>query len=150
MSRIITAALAVIVLSGCAELVNTPVSIKTGFPAGGSRADGTVTLVYDVDSYETYQVNWEGMQKQAQDMCVGWGYSTAERVEGELSDCIQHSMVTNQRCAQTSYSYSGESYCERYQSDTDEICRRWRVRIMYQCRTALRRLPTSDNAQTPG
>ena len=55
MSRIIIAALAVVFLSGCAELVATP--MKTGFPVGGSRADGTVTLVYEYGQYETYQVN---------------------------------------------------------------------------------------------
>ena len=129
MSRIIIAALAVVFLSGCAELLATP--MKTGFPVGGSRADGTVTLVYEYGRYETYQVNWENMQKQAQDRCVGWGYNTAERVGGELSDCIEHSIETYDLCVSKGYNLAG-SYCDGYKTETKSICQRWRISIMYQ------------------
>ena len=131
MLRIIIAALAIVFLSGCAEeLLATP--MKTGFPVGGSRADGTVTLVYEYGRYETYQVNWENMQKQAQDRCVGWGYNTAERVGGELSDCIEHSIETYDLCVSKGYNLAG-SYCDGYKTETKSICQRWRISIMYQC-----------------
>ena len=145
MSRIIIAALAVVFLSGCTELLATPKpKMKTGFPVGGSRADGTVTLVYEYGRYETYQVNWEDMQKQAQDRCVGWGYNTAERVGGELRDCIEHSIETDERCVSKEYNYNtGGSYCDGYRTETKNICQRWRISIMYQCRTLERPIPRS-------
>ncbi len=136
MPRIIIAALAVVFLSGCAELLATPEpKMKTGFPVGGSQADGTVTLVYEYGRYETYQVNWEDMQKQAQDMCMGWGYNTAEKVGGELSDCTEHSIETDERCVSKEYIYPGGSYCDGYKTETKRICQRWRASIMYQCQT---------------
>lgn len=95
------AALAVVFLSGCAVKVASA-------PVGGSRADGTVTLAYEYGLFQTPEVNWEEMLKQAQDRCARWGYLNAERFGGELRDCIQQ----------------GSSGCLR-----------WRVSIEYQCQT---------------
>ena len=100
MLRIFIAAF--VFFSGCAVQVQ-------GVPVGGSRADGTVTLAYEyMDLIEIPEVNWEEMQKQAQDRCARWGYLNAERFGGELRDCIEQ----------------GSSSCAR-----------WRVSIEYQCQT---------------
>ena len=90
-----------IFLSGCAVKVASA-------PVGGSRADGTVTLAYEYGMFQTPEVNWAEMQKQAQDRCLRWGYLTADRFGGELRNCVQQ----------------GSSGCLR-----------WRVSIEYQCQT---------------
>ena len=129
MSRIIIVALAVIFLSGCAELLEPmPTPMKTGFPVGGSRADGTVTLVYEYDRYETYQVNWGDMQKQAQDRCSRWGYLTAEPFGGGIRECIHQ-----EQKKKYDYCYPGEIMC--LEAPIEYECIRWRVSIEYQCQT---------------
>jgi hypothetical protein len=54
-------------------------------PIGGSKADGTVTLLYSWSDYwvkHEVQVDWIAAQSAAEQRCRAWGYNGAERFGG--------------------------------------------------------------------
>lgn len=54
---------------------------------GGSRADGTVKVSYDVGQFEKPQVHMEIADAQAAHSCAGWGYKGAQAFGGSQTQC---------------------------------------------------------------
>jgi len=73
---------------------------------GGSRADGTVNLSYELGAFENPKLNMEQGLATAGERCRAWGYSSAEPFGGEQRQC----QVANQ--------YG---------------CMRWFISLTYQC-----------------
>ena len=67
-------------LSGCA-------TSKQWAATGGSRADGTVRLSYEVGSMEVPQTNDMQGQQIAAARCKTWGYTGAEAFGGVTRQC---------------------------------------------------------------
>jgi YecR-like lipoprotein len=67
--------------SGCAT------TQIVALPTGGSRADGTVELTYDIGGFQNGKVDYTGAQIQAEQRCAAWGYSGAEKFGGEKRIC---------------------------------------------------------------
>jgi hypothetical protein len=88
-------------LIGCA--IKTPVALV---PTGGSRADGTVTLSYEIGSMQKPIVNMEQAAAAAGERCTAWGYHSAQPFGGETRQCQQPS---------------------------EYGCLRWFVSMTYQC-----------------
>lgn len=63
-------------LQGCA-------TTKTPQPIGGSKADGTVTLAYEYNAFESPQIDWSSAKDTAKARCVAWGYGNAEAFGGQ-------------------------------------------------------------------
>jgi len=55
---------------------------------GGSRADGTIKLSYDVNRFEKPIVQWDTAQQKAEDKCRNWGYQNAEKFGGAETHCV--------------------------------------------------------------
>lgn len=72
----------VLILSACVRDVQ-----KIPVATGGSKADASVNMSYDVAAFENPIVNWQAAQKTAQRRCAAWGYSTAEGFEGQTQVC---------------------------------------------------------------
>ena len=87
------------VLIGCAKQVAM-------VPTGGSRADGTVTLSYEIGSMQKAQIDPAQAQVAASQRCTAWGYSSAQAFGGETRQCQQSS---------------------------EYGCMRWFVSMTYQC-----------------
>jgi len=73
---------AVACLSACAVQ-------KTMVPTGGSRADGTVEMSYEVGEFEQAKIDLAQAAKDAARRCQAWGYSDAEPFGGQKSQCQQ-------------------------------------------------------------
>jgi hypothetical protein len=73
---------------------------------GGSRADGTVNLSYELGSLEKPKLNLEKGLATARDRCRAWGYSDAEPFGGETRQC---------------------------QAPSQYGCVRWLITLTYQC-----------------
>lgn len=73
--------MAAVVLAGCA-------TNKTMVPSGGSKADGTVEMIYEVGTFEAPQVDLVAAMQQARQRCAAWGYTSAEAFGGERRQCI--------------------------------------------------------------
>jgi len=69
-------------LSGCA--VQT-----TMVPTGGSRADGTVEMSYEIGEFEHAKIDLAQAAKDAARRCQAWGYSDAEPFGGQKSQCLR-------------------------------------------------------------
>ncbi len=54
----------------------------------GSRADGTITMFYEYNSFETPIVHWEEAKKEAVSKCRNWGYSGADFFGTGIQKCI--------------------------------------------------------------
>ena len=54
----------------------------------GSRADGTLTMVYEYGRFEIPEVQWETAKETAIERCKSWGYSGAEFFDIETRECI--------------------------------------------------------------
>ncbi|MGE0151498.1 MAG: YecR family lipoprotein [Reyranellaceae bacterium] len=76
-------------------------------PMGGSRADGTVVLAYEIGAYATAQVDYAAGHEAARRTCAGWGYAGAEPFGGSTERCV----------AVNGYGQ----------------CLRWRISVPYQC-----------------
>jgi hypothetical protein len=68
------------VLAGCA-VVKTPVA------TGGSRADGTIHMSYDVGGLEKPQIDWASTKERAAQRCRVWGYTDADPFGGVTTKC---------------------------------------------------------------
>jgi hypothetical protein len=73
---------------------------------GGSRADGTIDLSYEVGLYEKPQIDQTQGLVIARQRCGAWGYADAEPFGGEKRQCQK---------------YYGSN------------CLRWFVTLTYQC-----------------
>ncbi|KQS55933.1 hypothetical protein ASG17_07735 [Brevundimonas sp. Leaf363] len=71
---------------------------KTYTATGGSRADGTVRLSYEVGMFEAPTVDEAQGLKVAQQRCATWGYSGAEAFGGTTSQCTA---MTSSGCMTT-------------------------------------------------
>ncbi len=89
----------VLALAGCARK-------KDLIPTGGSRADGTVDLSYELGLYEKPVLDPEKGLIIARQRCAAWGYTGAEAFGGEKRQCQAF--------------YGGD-------------CIRWFVTMTYQC-----------------
>lgn len=61
---------------------------KTYNAVGGSRADGTVRLAYEVNMFETPVVDEAQGLLLARQRCAVWGYTGAEPFGGTTRQCI--------------------------------------------------------------
>lgn len=73
--------IAVLFLTGCATQ-------KTMLATGGSKADGTVQLAYDVGYYEDPVIDEAQALDAALKRCAAWGYKTAERFDAGMLECF--------------------------------------------------------------
>lgn len=81
-ARITSAIIAAgLMLGGCA--VN-----KTLFATGGSKADGTIELAYQVGPFEEPVIDWVAAGETAKSRCQSWGYSGAEPFGGQQEVCL--------------------------------------------------------------
>jgi YecR-like lipoprotein len=76
----------VFVISVCIALASCAIP-KTPEATGGSRADGTVKLSYEVNRFEKPIVQWDVAEQTATDKCRNWGYQSAEKFGGAESHC---------------------------------------------------------------
>jgi len=83
----------------------------------GSKADGTLTLVYEYGAFEKPEVNWESAKLRAIEKCRSWGYSNAEFFDVGTRTCLSYDMYGS--------------------------CNTWRVTYKCQCTTD----PTPPNIE---
>lgn len=73
----------------CPILLITACTVnKQMYAVGGSKADGTVEMAYDVGAFETAKVDFNDAQSKAAQKCKVWGYKTAEAFGGQRSTCL--------------------------------------------------------------
>ena len=68
-------------------LISACATDKTPVPTGGSRADGTIKLSYEVGMFEKPVVDWVSANKSASQRCQAWGYEKADVFEGLITQC---------------------------------------------------------------
>lgn len=78
----VVALAAALAITGC----STP---KDFYATGGSRADGTVDMAYDIRQFEDPVVNMNQAQTIARNKCRVWGYQDAEPFGGKQQTCHQ-------------------------------------------------------------
>lgn len=90
-----------------ASLILAACSVKKeALPIGGSRADGTVDMAFEIGDMQTAEVDWVAAQSLAEQRCAAWGYTAAEKFGGEQRQCS----------APSGYG-----------------CYAWQVKVTYQC-----------------
>ena len=94
-----------ITLSGCAANVVPQAT-------GGSKADGTVVLSYEIGIFRRAVIDHNAALALAKKKCQNWGYLSAEQFGGVKRECTS---VSN------------------YGSTSDPSCNRHRFDITYQC-----------------
>ena len=67
--------------------LNACATQKTLIPTGGSKADGIVSLSYEVGMFEQPIVDYSQGVQAAIQRCEAWGYSDAEAFGGQESRC---------------------------------------------------------------
>ena len=80
MTRILFAFGLIALLTAC-NVTKTPVA------TGGSRADASIEMSYDVGGFETVTPDWSAAQTAATERCQAWGFSKAEGFEGISTQC---------------------------------------------------------------
>lgn len=87
-------------IAGCATQ-------KDFYAIGGSRADGTVDLAYDLRQFEKPVVDYRQAAAIAKSKCGTWGYVDAEPFGGQyqtcnqrngFGDCIAGQMIVKYQC----------------------------------------------------
>ena len=56
---------------------------------GGSKADGTIRLAYEVLATENVIPDWTRAEKNALKRCQAWGYSRVDAFAGTLTECTE-------------------------------------------------------------
>lgn len=79
---------------------------KVLVPTGGSRADGTISMSYEVGELDIPVIDPQQGARDAGTRCAVWGYTGAQPFGGETRRCIDRSA---------------------------KDCNRWQVTIEYQC-----------------
>ncbi|NVK43900.1 MAG: hypothetical protein HWE39_21875 [Oceanospirillaceae bacterium] len=82
MRKLVISGLTTVLMCGCATQ-------KDWSATGGSRADGTVRLSYEVGEFENAQVNESQAVSLATKRCQVWGYHGAEAFGGVTRQCNQ-------------------------------------------------------------
>ncbi|WP_458525663.1 YecR family lipoprotein [Onishia taeanensis] len=59
-------------------------------PTGGSKADGTIDLSYEVGMLEKPVIDRAQAYRAANQRCAAWGYEEAEAFGGATSTCISN------------------------------------------------------------
>lgn len=98
MKKTLTLLLAATTLAGCA----TP---KQYTAVGGSKADGTVELAFDVGALEDPQPDENQGLRLAQERCKNWGYTSAEAFGGRKVDCLERSDLGSCNAARVTKQY---------------------------------------------
>ena len=80
-------------------------SIKTPTPTGGSRADGTINLSYEVRMFEKPVIDWAVANNTASQRCQAWGYTKAEPFGGQQSHCQYYNGYGNCTLATVTVTY---------------------------------------------
>jgi S1-C subfamily serine protease len=78
-------------------------SIKIPAIIDGSRADGTLTLVYEYSHYERPIVQWDVAKQSTISKCKSWGYFDAEFFELGTKECISRAPAGNCLAWQVTY-----------------------------------------------
>jgi len=68
-------------LAGCA-VTKIPVA------AGGSRADGTVTMAFQYGGFERPSWNLDQTRQAAASKCAAWGYADAQVFGSQMQNCM--------------------------------------------------------------
>ena len=71
-----------VLLSGCSVK-------KEMIPLGGSKADGTVKMGYEVGEFEKPIIDPNQAATLAAQKCKVWGYEGAEAFGGQMTTCVQ-------------------------------------------------------------
>ncbi len=79
-SKLVGVMVGAIMVGGCA-------TTKEWAATGGSRADGTVRLSYEVSEFQIAVVNEEEGVALAAKRCKTWGYSGADAFGGTTQQC---------------------------------------------------------------
>ena len=74
---------ALVMLVGC-SVEKTPVA------TGGSKADASIVMSYNVGGFEAPVVDWDAAQISATKRCNAWGYKKAEAFEGVQTQCTAY------------------------------------------------------------
>lgn len=82
MRTLLTAA-AALALAACAVE-------KTPVPTGGSRADASIDMSFEVGGFESPVVDWDAARATAAQRCRAWDYADAEPFEGTRTECSQY------------------------------------------------------------
>lgn len=90
------AILAVLAVAACTETIKTPVAV------GGSRADASVEMAYQQNTFEIVTPDWNAAGIAAARRCQAWGYSRADAFEGTRSSCTRYDGFGG--CAQMTHS----------------------------------------------
>lgn len=61
---------------------------KEMFVTGASRADGTITLSYESNEFQSVSVDVSKANEMAEKRCKAWGYSGAESFGSEQTQCL--------------------------------------------------------------
>jgi hypothetical protein len=84
---------------------------KTPVALGGSRADGTVSMGYNVGAFEKPIVDHSQALAEAITRCKAWGYDAAEAFGGEkhqcnafngYGDCVNTTITNDYQCTKAS------------------------------------------------
>lgn len=73
--------LGLILINGCAVSKQLQIS-------DGSKADGTLTMMYEYGDMEKPVVQWEGAKSAAKAKCKLWGYRGADFFDVGKTECI--------------------------------------------------------------
>lgn len=84
--------------AGCVTL---PELVAPWQPVGGSRADGIVTVGFQVAPHRPWDTNWPQARAAATQACQGWGYAGAEpfgNPEYVVRHCVQWNALFHTIC----------------------------------------------------
>lgn len=86
MARLVMILMIAFLLIGCARMT----VYRTPQPTGGSKADGTIRLAYEVATVDEAIVDWEAAGRTALARCRAWGYSAVEPFAGVSTACAEY------------------------------------------------------------
>lgn len=95
MKKIITL-LFVISLIGCSVH-------KQWVPTGGSKADGTVKMSYEIGSFQRPILDAQQGIESAKSRCQAWGYRNAEPFGGQVNTCLGNGYGCNRKLVTAEY-----------------------------------------------
>lgn len=115
--RVAAATVLAVSMLGCA------VGERTLMPTGGSRADGTVRMSYELGLFDAPRIDHSKTLAKASERCSAWGYDRAEAFGGQTRICQSASLLGD--------------------------CVQWLVTIEFQCITDTARTIAPDPAPAP-
>lgn len=112
-------ALTIIGTVGIVTILGSTTVPKQWTATGGSRADGTVKLSYEIGEYETAQLDESQAYLVASDRCKAWGYTGATPFGGITRQCNNSSRYG---CLQ--WIVSKEFQCTGFQEHDDKSAKK--------------------------